>query len=440
MSTHSRPLWFEGQLVRPQHLQQQQRWLEALLEDRMRGAGCDGWGVWSLTLDASMLALGRVGIESCVAIMPDGLPLEIPGRDVPPAPLEVPPGTVNTLVKLAVPMRAHDRLEIGPPTARFRRAEVSLGNSTGSGQPAEVVVGVPNAALVLDGADEAELVTVPLARVARVTPAGEVVLDLGFVPPALRLGAHPRLTAFAREIEGMLSGRADAVAARVDPARAGAGLAGMIDFALLQLLNESQPLFAAFGRASDLRPFELYREALRLAGALSTFSRNKRRPPALPDWDHRDPGGCLAALIAAIRDALAVLSVESAVALPLQARRQGIWVSPISDRALLTGASFVLAVTAAVDSERIRSVFPAQAKIGPAEAIRDLVSLQLPGIPLRPLPVAPRDIPYRTGTVYFELDRGAEIWRQLQNSPAFILHVGADIPGLALEFWAIRQG
>jgi type VI secretion system protein ImpJ len=440
VSLRSRPLWFEGQLVRPQHLQQQQRWLETQMEDRMRGAGPFTWGVHALALDTSLLPLGKVGIESCRAIMPDGLPLEIPARDEAPAALAVPPGTVNAVVKLAIPARAGDGPELGTDATRFRLAQQTARDSTGPGQPAQVAVGQPNLRLILDGEREDELICLPVARVERVGGTGQVVLDAGFVPPALRIGAHPRLAAIAREIEGMLAGRADVLAARVDPSRAGNGLAGMVDFALLQLLNGAQPMFSAFGRGSELPPWELYREALRLAGALATFSRRNRRPAALPDWRHDDPGPCLAALVAAIREALAMLSVESAIALPLQPRGQGLWVSPINDRALLAGASFVLAVSAAVDPERIRTLLPAQAKIGPAEAIRDLVGLQLPGIPLRPMPVAPRDIPYRAGTVYFELDRTAEIWRQLEASPAFVLHIGADIPGLALEFWAIRQG
>jgi type VI secretion system protein ImpJ len=344
------------------------------------------------------------------------------------------------VVKLAIPARGSDGIEVGTPTARFRLAQQAARNSTGAGQPAQVAIGQPNLRLILDGENEDELLCLPVARVERVDASGRVVLDTNFVPPSLRLGAHPRFAAFAREIEGMLAGRGDLLAARVDPSRAGTGIAGMVDFALLQLINTYQPVFATLGRATELPAYELHREALRLAGALSTFSRTNRRPPSLPDWRHDDPGPCLTALTAAIREALSLLSVESALALPLQFRGQGIWVSPISDRSLLAGASFVLAVSAAVDPERIRTLLPAQAKMGPAEAIRDLVGLQLPGIPLRPMPVAPREIPYRAGTVYFELDRNAEIWRQLDTSPAFVLHIGADIPALTLEFWAIRQG
>lgn len=440
MSLRSRPLWFEGQLVRPQHLQQQQRWLEAQIDDRLRAVGPYGWGIGSLVLDASLLGLGKIGIESCRAIMPDGLPLDIPGRDGGLQPLQVPPGATGALVKLAVPIRHGDALEVDAPSARYQRAEQDVRNATGPGEPARIVLGRPQLTLLIEGSDEAELATLPIARVARVTPSGEVILDTNFVPPSLCLGAHPRLIGFAKEIEGMLRGRADALSARVDPGRTDANTGGLVDFALLQLLNTSEPVFAAMGRTPSLPPHELHRETLRLAGALSTFSRRNRRVPELPDWSHTDPASSLTGLMAAVREALATLSVESAIALPLQSRGPGLWISPISDRSLLGGAIFVLAVSAAVDPERIRATLPAQAKMGPAEAIRDLVGLQLPGIPLRPMPVAPRDVPYRAGTVYFELDQKAEIWRQLETSPAFVLHIGAEIPALVLEFWAIRQG
>ena len=78
-------------------------------------------------------------------------------------------------------------------------------------------------------------------------------------------------------------------------------------------------------------------------------------------------------------------------------------------------------------------------KIGAVEKIQDLVNLQLPGIALRPLPVAPRQLPFHAGFVYFELDRSSEHWRELQDSGGFALHVSRGFPGLKMEFWAIRD-
>lgn len=439
MSVRSRPLWFEGQLVRPQHLQQSQRWTEALVEDRLQSVFPRAWGLHTLRLDPAMLALGKIAIEACRAVLPDGTVVDAPAAAPSIEPLTVPPGTGGRVVKLALKARAGDGLEVGDTSHRFLSQTQDVRNATGSGISAQIMVGLPNVRLVLDGEPENEFVTLPIARVVRLDASGAVLLDSDFVPPALRLGAHPGFLAVAREIEGMLAGRGTMLAQRIDPSRTTSDLAGMVDFMLLTVINTHEPTFHALANDELAAPYDLYREALRLAGALSTFGRQGRRPPAMPAWRHEDPGPPLAHLVRIIREVLAALSVDTAIALPLQLRGQGAWVSPITDRTLLTGATFILAVRAASDPERLRATFPAQAKIGPAELIVDLVKLQLPGIPLRPAPVAPREIPYRTGTVYFELDRNADMWRQLQTSPAFVIHSGADIPGLALEFWAIRR-
>jgi type VI secretion system protein ImpJ len=79
-----------------------------------------------------------------------------------------------------------------------------------------------------------------------------------------------------------------------------------------------------------------------------------------------------------------------------------------------------------------------QSKVGSVEHIRDLVNLQLPGIGLLPLPVAPRQLPYHAGSTYYELDRGSDHWQQLSNSGGFAFHIAGQFPGLNLAFWAIR--
>ena len=68
----------------------------------------------------------------------------------------------------------------------------------------------------------------------------------------------------------------------------------------------------------------------------------------------------------------------------------------------------------------------------------EIYLVALPGIAVRPLPVAPRQIPFHAGAVYFELDRGSPHWQQMQSSGGFALHVSGDFPALQMELWAIR--
>mgnify|MGYP003431245233 CR=1 FL=1 len=108
-------------------------------------------------------------------------------------------------------------------------------------------------------------------------------------------------------------------------------------------------------------------------------------------------------------------------------------------RTSLHNRLFVLAVAAQVPVDQLRQRFPAQTKLGPVDRIRDLVNLQLPGVVMRSLPTVPRELPFHAGYQYFELDRGGELWKQLERGGSMALHVAGDFPGLELELWAIRQ-
>ena len=140
-----------------------------------------------------------------------------------------------------------------------------------------------------------------------------------------------------------------------------------------------------------------------------------------------------------LRQSLSMVMEQTAIPIELQDRKHGIRVAIIPDIELQRNAQFVLAVAAQMPGEALRARFPTQVKIGPVERIRDLVNLQLPGVAMRPLPVAPRQIPYHAGFTYFELEtRGNEMWKQLEASGGLAMHIAGDFPGLELEFWAIR--
>ena len=118
--------------------------------------------------------------------------------------------------------------------------------------------------------------------------------------------------------------------------------------------------------------------------------------------------------------------------------RHGVRVGLISDRGLLTGSGFVLAVRSDLPQEALRSSLPRQIKIGPVERIAELVNVALPGIAINPLPVAPRQLPYRPGTSYFELDKDGPLWKQLTTTGGIALHIAGEFPSIEIELWAIK--
>ena len=443
MAWKNKVVWSEGMLLQPQHLQQHDRYWQSQLEARVAGLRPYGWGFSDLKIDEQQLALGRISLQACTAVLPDGTPATLPAEDTLPLPLDVPPDARNVLVVLALPLRRHGMAEVGNDTgpdnfARHRTEDYEVWDSNGLDNNALMQVGKLRLRLALASEAANAYSTLGIARIIERRADNRVVLDPDFCPPCLDFRAAPRLGAFADELVGLLHQRGDALAGRLS--QSGTGGAGEIaDFLLLQLLNRAEPLFAHLASATGLHPETLYRAMLELAGELATFTQPGKRAASYPVYRHDHLSDTFAPLMADLRKSLSTVMDAHAVSIPLDERQFGIRVAVLADKELLKSATFVLAVSAHMPAETVRSGFPAQVKIGSIEKIRDLVNLQLPGIGLRPLPVAPRQLPFHAGYTYFELDRNSEYWQHLSHSAGFALHVAGDFPGLQMQFWAIRR-
>jgi type VI secretion system protein ImpJ len=442
MSWNNKVVWSEGMFMRPQHFQQHDRYLEGLIEGRASALCPYSWGLTELKLDEALLGLGKVGIATARGILPDGTPFNIPADEDPPLAIEFPAGLKDCRVLLALPLRRpgmeeSDREERSDGLARFRIGEHEARDSNlGMDASALLEIGKLRLRLVLERDDLKAYACLGFARIVERRADNRLVVDAAFIPPALDCRVSAALSGFLKELLGLLHHRGEALAVRVGQPGKG-GVAEIADFLLLQIVNRWEPWFAHLAAMGGLHPERFYAAALQAAGELATFTHPNKRPAGFPLYRHEDLEGSFAPLMADLRQSLSMVIERNAVPIPLEERKHGVRVAVI-DKELLRSATFVLAVNARLPPETVRTGFPTQAKAGPVERITDLVNLQLPGIGLYALPVAPRQIPYHAGFTYFELDRNHEYWKQLEASGGFALHVAGKFPELALEFWALR--
>lgn len=443
MAWKNKVVWSEGMLLQPQHLQQHDRYWQSQLEARVAALRPYSWGFSSFRIDEQQLALGKIALQACNAVLPDGTPFSLPADDDLPLPLDVPADARNVLVVLALPLRRHGVAEVGNDAgadnfARHRTDDYEVWDSNGLDNSALMQVGKLRLRLALEGEVANAYASLGVARIVERRADNRLVLDPDYCAPCMDFRAAPRLAAFADELVGLLHQRGDALASRLSQPGA-AGAAEIADFLLLQLLNRAEPLFIHLAGATGVHPESMYRAMLQLAGELATFTEAAKRTAAYPQYRHAGLAETFAPLIADLRKSLSTVMDAHAVPIPLDERQFGIRVAVLPDKELLRSATFVLAVNAQMPPETLRASFPAQVKIGSVEKIRDLVNLQLPGIGLRPLPVAPRQLPFYAGFTYFELDSKSEYFQHLNNSAGFAMHVAGDFPGLQMQFWAIRR-
>ncbi|WP_417882998.1 type VI secretion system baseplate subunit TssK [Vibrio rumoiensis] len=444
MFTRNRVIWSEGLFMKPQHFQQQQRYLEYYADERSKAISPYLYGVTELSLNPEYLSFGRIAIERAIGSMPDGSMFSIPQEDLLPDPLDIEDASLaNQIIYLAVPLRSDALLEIDWPeekgTGRYQqRIQEQRDTHSMQGGSTPISVAPLKIQLMLEKEDRTAYASMAIARIREKRPDGSIILDESFIPCHTNAHCHTGLYRVVAEIAGLIRERAKNIAQQISSPSQG-GVADVSDFMLLQALNRIQPELQHLSELRGLHPERLFERLSAVAGELATFTSESRLPPTIPAYNHDNPAESFWPVVHHLRQSLSIVLEPRAVSIQLHKRQYGLMVAPVQDPQLVQDAEFIIAVKAKMPLDELRRLFVQQTKVSSVEKIRELISLQLPGVPLNALPVAPRQLPYHAGYTYYQLDKTSPAWGSLQHSTGFAFHVAGAFEDLDLQFWAIRS-
>lgn len=442
MSFGSRVAWREGQFLRPQHFQQADRALLWQLRVRADSLQPYAWGLTEVEIDEDLAALGKFALVRAKGVMPDGTPFSIPDDMALPA-LDIPPDTRDAVVYLTLPAaqtgaQEFEEAESAGPDIRFLVQESDIADCFSKDRSQEPIeVARPNLRMGVTRDQTYGRILCGLGQV-REMQGKKVMFDDRYIPPLLDIRASRPLRHGLVDILGRCEQRADELALRAVEATDG-GAETFASFLLLQALNRSIPVLRHLESLPVVHPERMYQELASIAGEIATLVKPERKAPPLPPYDHENLRATFEPLFDLLQSMLSAVFDRSAIQLPLEAMGPGAWTSTITDRNLYQHGYFYLAVRAAASVDEVRQMFPAVAKIGAVEKMRQIVDSALPGVPLRHTPTPPSQLRVLPGFVYFELDRGVADWRDFATATALGLHVAGDWPQLRMELWCVKR-
>jgi type VI secretion system protein ImpJ len=442
MTKAEKVVWTEGMFLRPHHFQR----TESYLLNHVREWGALQrsylWGFLDVELDEAMLRQGCIALSYCSGLLPDGTFFQVRNGRNGPVPLKIPDNLTNEKVVLALPVRRGEREEVifseeQASLARFIafEQEVEDDNAMSVGD-ATVQFGRLRLTLMLEKDLTAEWTAIGVAFVTEKRNDNHVRLD-SYIPPMLNANNNPLLYSMINDLHGLLVQRSQQIGGRLrQPGRF--NTSELIEFTLLSLVNRHLGEVSHLKTLPLLHPEALWHRWLPFATELATWTSQRSAESVLPIYDHDDLAGCFSKLMLMLRQGLSLVMEDHAIQLPLNERSHGLNIATVPETSMVREFGFVLAVKANVPGDHLQTHFPAQMKVAPVSRIRDLVQLQLPGIMLRAMPVAPPQ------------SRGMRVtailsWRRAVNcgtrwtSPVLSLCILQEFPGLDMEFWAIRS-
>ncbi|MCK5727480.1 MAG: type VI secretion system baseplate subunit TssK [Thiotrichaceae bacterium] len=445
MSNESRILWTEGLFLCPQTFQQHDNFMLDNIESRVRPTEAYYWGIVELSIQESQLDNGIFSLKKCRGIFPDGTPFDISGNVLD---LNISKKVQNKTIYLAAGARQPGVQEVvveaekaKKQTTRYVINETNVDDTHTIGNPVkteQLQTGSLNFQLILADEPQNNFTQIALAFVNECDQNGFVKLSPAFIPPTLYSHAHPVIKNYIEMIQGQLSSRGEILANRLaNPSTD--GVSDTIDVNMLQIMNRHIPLFEFLRVEKKIHPKQLYIHALQLVGELSTFARKERRPLSYPEYIHDDLQLTFRKLFDDIHKYLQHSAIPKVLSIPLQANEEHhktVHASTHLMHSVLTEhIRFVLAVSADIPLGDIQKAVTIASNL---EHLQDLVRTRTPGIPFGASPSVPREIPYHSTCVYFDLDTKSSHWQKVIDNCVINVHVDRDIPNLKVKVWAIR--
>lgn len=440
---YKRVVWREGLFIRPQHFQQQDRYIRTALMTLAKELNSNGWGFFDLKLDKNLLGSGKLALKSASGVMPDG-ELFVIGGQKDPLILDVKEGDSSKSVYLALPIVLPQSDELyfeGEKVLQTRyiaQTDVSVVNTNaGEESTTDLLCAHHNFSLIFEDALKAGYIGIKIAEIGAISSSGIVSLEDEYLPTYLHLHASVDLVTTLKELMSMLEYRTEKLAEKLSDASVQASELG--DYLMLQLLNRTESRLHFFLTQDRIHPSKLFLELAGFAGELALFMKKSKRLEQQPEYSHEMQGMSFKSLISEIKDMLSVVLEQNSIALPIEQRKYGIYVSQVENKSLIDNSTFILAVSADLENDKLTKLLLANLKVGSIETIRNLVNYHLAGFTLKPLSVAPRQIPYRMNNIYFKLELNTEDRAKLKSSGGFAFHLSKEVSNIAYDLWVIRN-
>lgn len=443
-----KPIWSEGVLVTQHHFQQQDRYHEQLLSERLGAAVHFPWGITELQVDLSALATRQFKLSRLAAIWPDGASVRCGGTSDAACPeprsFETAFGPATRVLPVFVGL-AQDLesrpLVTGPEeteaTRRYQFGVRSVSDVNDGTQPAEVQWARPNLRTFFGDEPQHGYSTIRVAELLR-DATGNTILRDNYVPPVLHLetapfvmsGLHRVLTAAIARQRQLCAERARRHEGQLEFHGASAPR-----FWLLYSINGAIPLLSHLLETPNAHPEEVYLALATLAGQLSSFV-DAGDPAAVPKFDYRALGDVFEELFARVLSLLSTDLRNAYREVELERRSDGMYIGK-----LRPGPSdeLFVAVKANMPEASLRERAPRILKIADWAQIYDVVKQSRHGVRAEVEWQPSAALPLQPGTCFLRVRKEGTFWNAIEKSATVALYLPSEgeWSGAGLSLYAI---
>lgn len=439
--------WFSGLPISQHHFQLQDKFVEQNLQLVTKMTSNYIFGLKKIELDESRLENGVISVIKCEAIMPDGTLIKVPDIDAEELNIQVDESMSGSIVYLAVPPLPNnakyvveDKFEA--TDKRYHIEEYKAYDAiTGSEDVIELQGLKLNIYLVVDTKNYQDFELLPIAKIKSVSNNKTVTIDRNYIPPILSISANEYVVDLLKNIYILSQQRRKQLVTRISNIDE-FGVAGIMELLFIQLLNRYIPILEHMYNNQQLSAEELYRVLASLSSEMRTYTHEDRGYSSIPAYKHENLTETFKILNDDLQESFLHVFEERAIKISLTYYdKYAIYVGDINNSELIDMRewSFVIACKSEIPKEQLSLTLPKIIKIASKSELSTVVSKQLPGIKISLMTSAPKQIPFMSEYVYFELDPKSSFWDSIFDSKIVSLYLTRKFAQIDIQLWAIKR-
>jgi type VI secretion system protein ImpJ len=431
--------WAEGMFLRPQHFQAADRHWNELTSLGVNYFSPYLYGLQRVTISAEALANGSLEFGSLRARWKDGTIIaqednhvervELKGRLDPKV-----IGSDPITAYLALPVLQQGQANVAKTAGgveryvEFRRPadDESIG-----GNQQEVGLRKLNYRILFSHEEMNGFETIPIARLIKSeADDGQFLLDSNYFPPSISIQSWPELAGVVRAIYDVIGSRIQSLSDIVREKNISLSSQSQGDLEkilLLNTLNEASGELSCLAFAAGVHPLVAYTALCKIVGKCSIFGPGFAIEK-VPKYDHEDLATIFKWALERIRKLIFSVKEDEyeqryfvgsgrGMVVQLEPEWFGLewdWYFGVDPVNIGRDECFQL-LKNSIDW-----------KLGSSDKVEHYMTVQQPGVKLRPVPQAPRALPSRGNWVYFQIKREEDAWRHVQVTQTMGMRVKSE--------------
>ncbi len=432
--------WCEGMFLRPHHFQAAERHWDELTSLNINFSHPYAYGLQRVTISAEALANGNLEFGSLRARWKDGTVISQDDNHI---------ERVELTERLDPAKNGNDAVTayLAIPALQEGQANVAINSSGGmqryvefrrpaddesiGGNRQEIALRKLNYRILFSHEEMSGFETIPIARLVKSqSDDGHYLVDSNYFPPAMTIQAWPELAGVVRAIYDVIGSRIQSLSdvVREKSITLSSQSQGDLEkILLLHTLNEASGELSCLAFAAGVHPLVAYTALCRIVGKCSIFGPGLTIEK-VPKYDHEDLATIFKWALERIRKLIFSVKGDEyeqryfvgsgrGMVVQLEPEWFGLewdWyfgVDPVN----ISRDECVHLLRDSIDW-----------KLGSSDKVEQYMTLQKPGIKLRPVPQIPRALPSRGNWVYFQIKREEDAWKHVQVTQTMAMRVRSE--------------